>query len=91
MHKKLMHITIDDMISVEDTEKIYKSLSKLEDTYDIVITNTKVHISTYNQELIENINDKLDIVIANIDKVGNIRNDITNDIKYVFGIKDNNL
>ena len=86
MSKKFMHIMVDDILTNEESNNLSASLNDLSDKYDIAITSNKFQIDISDPELMQNINDKLDIIINNIDSLNDMRNDIRSDIKYVFGI-----
>ena len=89
MSKKFMHIMIDDnSISNEDVDKIYESLSKLNDSYDIAITTNNVQISTYNQDIINDINEKIDVLLSDMDRFNKFTTAINNQIKHVFGLQN---
>lgn len=85
MLKKLMHIMVDsyDKLSELDYEKIYKAIEsqKLESEYDIVITTSDMTLTIYDNELLQDINIKLDYIIDKLDDNSNV----IKNIKHVIG------
>lgn len=86
MAKKFMHIMVDDIMTNAESNELSESLSRLSDDYDIVISSNNLQITTFNQDAMQLMNDKLDIILENMNSLGSIRNDIRSDIKYVFGL-----
>jgi tetrahydromethanopterin S-methyltransferase subunit G len=83
--KKIMHIMVDDPISTDDYEIISSKLESLNEKYDIIITSYNTSISIYDPQELENINQKLDIIMSELGGISKLKNDIKQEIKYVFG------
>ena len=90
MSKKFMHIMIDGSdIPSNEVDRIYESLSKLNDSYDIAITTNNVQISTYNQDIINDINEKIDIILSDMERFNKFTTTINRQITHVFGLQNN--
>lgn len=79
-----MHVMVDSDVTNEEIDIISDTLKKFSKTYDVVITSSKMDISVYDSERIEEINNKIDIILENMSQLSNLKKEI----KYVFGLKN---